>query len=167
MNFDKAFEILIGHEGGFTEDSRDRGNWTTGVIGQGQLKGTKYGISAMSYPNEDIKGLTIGRAKEIYKRDYWDKAGCDRVPEALRFDLFDMAVNSGNKAAIQTLQKAVNVKDDGDFGPKTQAAVNAADPVQTLARFNGHRLYFMADLPTWGAFGRGWARRIAKNLMVA
>jgi lysozyme family protein len=33
-----------------------------------------------------------------------------------------------------------------------------------VARFTGHRLELMASLPTWPAFGKGWARRVAKNL---
>ena len=57
LTFDKAFDRLIGHEGEFTNDPKDRGNWTTGVIGRGQLKGTKFGISAMTYPHLDIINL--------------------------------------------------------------------------------------------------------------
>ena len=30
MNFDKAFELVIGAEGGYTKDPNDRGNWTGG-----------------------------------------------------------------------------------------------------------------------------------------
>jgi lysozyme family protein len=56
------------------------------------------------------------------------------------------------------------VRDDGIIGPLTIAAANAANPYLLAARVNGARLRFMADLPTWGAFGRGWARRIASNL---
>ena len=68
LTFDQAFERLIGHEGNFTNDKDDRGNWTTGIIGKGQLKGTKYGISAMTYPQLDIKNLTLDQAKQIYKK---------------------------------------------------------------------------------------------------
>jgi lysozyme family protein len=50
--------------------------------------------------------MTLERAKTIYKRDYWGPAGCDTVPDGIKFDLFDMAVNSGVKPAVRTLQKA-------------------------------------------------------------
>ena len=50
MTFDEAFERLIGHEGGYVADSRDPGGET------------KYGISKRSYPGEDIKNLSLGRA---------------------------------------------------------------------------------------------------------
>jgi hypothetical protein len=42
--------------------------WTTGIIGKGICKGTKYFISAMTYPDLDIKNL-LDQAKAIYKRD--------------------------------------------------------------------------------------------------
>jgi len=167
MTFKEAFERLIGHEGKFQNDPRDRGNWTSGVVGQGLNKGTKYGISAMTYPGEDIENLTLGRAEELYLRDFWGPAGCDAVPEAVRFDLFDMAVNSGVSRAIKTLQLAVGVDDDGRLGPITLQAIQSMPALRFVTRFNGHRLQFMSALPTWPSFGRGWANRIAKNLIEA
>lgn len=32
-NFERCLILVMDHEDGFTNDSRDRGNWTTGVIG--------------------------------------------------------------------------------------------------------------------------------------
>ena len=51
--FDKYFEELIGHEGGYVNDPDDRGGET------------KYGISKLSYPSLDIKNLTIERQKKF------------------------------------------------------------------------------------------------------
>lgn len=170
MDFDAAFERLIGHEGGFQNDPKDKGNWTGGAIGQGKCVGTKYGVSAMSYPGEDIEHLTLDRAKELYRRDYWGPAGCDAVPDAIKFDLFDMAVNSGVKPAVRTLQRAAGVPEqevDGILGPRTLQAVLVMHPARLSARFNGARLAFMADLSNWPAFSRGWAKRIAANLLEA
>ena len=155
MNFDQAFETLIGHEGGYVNDPRDPGGET------------KYGISKRAYPGEDIAGMTLERARELYRRDYWSPAGCDAVPDGVKFDLFDMAVNSGVKTAIRTLQRAVGTEPDGVLGPVTLQAIQSMHAARLVARFNGHRLQFMSSLPTWPAFGRGWANRIAKNLMEA
>lgn len=155
MNFDQAFERLLGHEGGLVNDPRDPG---------GQ---TKYGISKRSYPGENIADMTLERAKAIYLRDYWGPAGCDCVPDAVKFDLFDMAVNSGVTTAIRTLQRAVGTADDGKLGPITLQAISSTPGPRFIARFNGHRLAFMSSLSTWPSFGRGWANRIAKNLMEA
>lgn len=155
MTYEEAFERLIGHEGGYVNHPSDPGGET------------KYGISKRSYPGEDIAGMTLARAKDIYYRDYWGKAGCDLVPPAVKFDLFDMAVNSGVGTAIRTLQRAVGVEDDGVIGPVTIQAIGSLSGPQFVARFNGHRLQYLSALSTWPAFGRGWANRIAKNLMEA
>lgn len=153
MNFDQAFEKLIGHEGGYVCNPADPGGET------------RYGISKRSYPLEDIKGMTLDRAKEIYRRDFWDKCQADELADEVRFDVFDAAVNSGVKQSIKWLQRAVNTTDDGVLGPATMAACRVLPGYVQHARFNGHRLQFMASLPTWTTFGRGWAIRVSKNLL--
>lgn len=165
MDFDTAFERLIGHEGEFQKDPKDHGNWTGGEPGKGQLVGSKFGVSAASYPGEDIENLTLERAKEIYLRDYWGPAGCDAVPHGIKFDLFDMAVNSGKGNAVRCLQRACGEAQDGILGPRTLAAVQSMPAARLAARFNGARLLFMAEATTWPAHGRGWARRVGQNLL--
>lgn len=152
MNFDQAFAKLMEHEGGYVNHPSDPGGET------------KFGISKRSYPGEDIRNLTAERAAEIYRRDFWGPAGCDALPAEVRFDMFDMAVNSGVKAAAKMLQSVVGAVPDGVIGPKTIQAASSMPPTRLVARFNGKRLEFMAGLPTWPAFSRGWARRIAANL---
>jgi lysozyme family protein len=155
MTFDEAFKLVVNHEGGYVNHPHDPGGETM------------YGISKRSHPMEDIKNLTLERAKQIYLRDYWQAAGCDYVPPKARFSLFDTAVNSGVKRAIVFLQRAVGAEDDGIIGPKTLMLLEATPPAVFIARFNGHRLQFMSTLPTWPSFGRGWANRIAANLLEA
>jgi lysozyme family protein len=166
--FDQAFGRLVNHEGGFTDNPRDRGNWTSGKVGVGQLKGTKYGVSAMTYPHLDIASLTLEDAKRLYRRDFWGPAACDLVPSGMRFDLFDTAVNSGPGMALRLLQRACGVDADGVLGPETALAISHMNPDRLLARFNGWRLDFLNDNPQqWADFGRGWAQRIAENLKAA
>jgi lysozyme family protein len=47
-DFNIAFELTVGHEGGYSNNPDDPGNWTGGDVGEGQLKGTKYGVSGLS-----------------------------------------------------------------------------------------------------------------------
>ena len=166
MNFDEAFKTTVGHEGGLTLHRQDRGNWTSGKVGVGELKGTKYGISAMAYPTEDIKNLTLDRAKQLYKRDYWDKCRCDELPNGLKFHVFDVAVNSGVKRSIQTLQQAAGTKDDGIIGPATLAAVRSKDQCELLLLFYSFRIAFYTSIGTFGTFGKGWMNRVASNLKI-
>lgn len=153
MTFDQAFESVIGHEGGYVNNPSDPGGET------------KYGISKRAYPNLDIKNLTLAQAKQIYLRDYWSKLRLDLLPPNIRFDMFDTGVNSGLSVAVKLLQRAAKVVDDGVLGPATITAANAVDPQLLDKRFSGYRLQFIADLPKWPDFGKGWVRRVAKNLV--
>lgn len=167
MNFEKSFTLLISNEGCFTLSAKDSGNWTGGREGSGKLKGTKYGISAASYPHLDIENLSLTMAKEIYKRDFWDKCRADELPEQIRFDVFDTAVNSGVSRAIKLLQRAVGVQEDGIIGPKTLAAAANLEGFLLDKRFNATRLLYITELSisAWSNFGRGWVTRIANNML--
>lgn len=156
MNFDKAFDALLGHEGGYLSAEAARR--------QGDPGGeTKFGISKAAYPGEEIANMTLERSKVIYRRDYWGPAGCDAVPEAIKFDLFDMAVNSGVRAAVKALQKAAHEVEDGILGPKTLQAVQSIQPEKLRLRFSAARRLLWANLKTWPTFGRGWTIRQATN----
>jgi lysozyme family protein len=151
--FDQAFEIVIGHEGGYTNNPDDPGGET------------KYGISKKSYPNVDIANLTEDQAKQIYKSDYWDKLSLDSAHPGLALIAFDAAVNNGVSAATKWLQGALGVTADGVFGSQSQAALSACtvDKAQaTLFELHAQRINMMAKLPTWKNFGLGWSRRLAQ-----
>lgn len=163
-DFDIAFERMYRNEGGFQDDPNDRGNWTSGIIGKGELKGTKMGISAMSYPNLDIKELSYGAVKTIYLTDWWNKYEIYQLPDALRYQMFDAAINHGFVNSVKLLQYAANVKADGIIGPITRNALFEIDENDLLLRFLAERLVFMTHISTWSIYGKGWARRIAHNL---
>src|SRR5574337_47830 len=129
MNFDEAFTFLIGDEGSFQDSSNDRGNWTTGIIGQGECKGTKFGISAYAYPLLDIRNLTLDEVKAIYLRDYWNALSLSLLPSYVRLLLFSFAINTsmpGNPiTAKKALQRALGITVDGIIGPKTISAATS------------------------------------------
>lgn len=152
MNFDTAFDKLIGHEGGYSNNPLDPGGET------------KYGICKRVYPAEDIVNLTLDRAKALYFRDYWGPAGCEAMPEVAKFHIFDMAVNSGVRTTIRMVQRVVGEVEDGILGSNTLQAIQAMPSSKFVAWLNAERLLLMSDLKTWPAFGRGWAKRIAANL---
>jgi lysozyme family protein len=166
-NFNKFFDRLIGHEGKFQNNRADRGNWTGGKVGVGLLKGTKFGISAMAYPDLDIANLTVEEVKPIYKRDYWDRFQAESYHPAIGFQTFDAGVNHGPGNAVRFLQRAAGVLDDGDMGPASLRAVKAMELNDALLRFNSERLSFMVKLSTFDEFGRGWVARVAGNMRYA
>lgn len=148
MNFDQAFEKVIGHEGGYVNDPADPGGET------------KYGVSKRAYPNEDIAGLTLERAKEIYLHDYWEKAKCDQLPGEVRYAHFDMAVNAGIHAANKNLQRAARTTVDGVIGPMTLAATKYVTAADYLFHRALHYMRITKKNPALAKFGAGWANRI-------
>lgn len=165
MDFDRAFLEVVGNEGGYTNNTTDPGNWTGGRPGSGKLVGTKFGISAKTYPSLDIKNLTLAQAKAIYKKDYWDKVKAEQFPASVRLDVFDDAVNIGQERAVKLLQTALGAKPDGDIGPITLAAAFAIDPQLLDKRYIGQVLLYLCDLKTFTGFGKGWVRRRARRLI--
>ena len=159
MNFENAFIKLLGSEGGYSNNAADPGGATNWGVTQVVARANGY--------QGDMRDFTQDQAKVIYRRLYWDAARADEMPDAVRFDVFDGAVNSGVGQSVRWLQRALNVEADGVIGPATLAAANAANGAVLSKIFNGYRLTFMTNLKTWPIFGAGWARRIASNLMVA
>lgn len=153
MNFDAAFDLLLGHEGGYSDHAADPGGKTRFGVTEAVAREVGY--------KGDMRELPLDLAKRIYKDRYWDAIKAEQLPPALRYPLFDAAVNSGPGQAVKWLQRALGVKDDGVIGPQTIAAANAGNPDALRMRMLSQRLKFMAGLSNWPAFSRGWAIRIA------
>lgn len=48
--------LTLPAEGNLSTDRNDAGNWTGGSVGVGDLKGTKFGISATTQPTAEQDG---------------------------------------------------------------------------------------------------------------
>lgn len=151
-NFQTLIERVLGHEGGYVNDPADPGGET------------KWGISKRSYPQLNIATLTRQEAISIYKKDFWDPLKADRLHDGVAYQLLDSAVNSGITQSIRFLQRALDVADDGVFGPRSLAASEKMSEGDQIMGFLAERIEFMTKLKNWPAHGRGWMRRIAQNL---
>lgn len=158
--FNKMFERTYKSEGGYQCDPKDRGNWTSGKIGVGELKGTKCGISAMTYPHLDIKNLTKSEIKAIYYKDWYVAGKLHRFCEPLQYQMFDTAFLSGFKNANKIFQRAVNSPDDGIIGKNTLAAAAKMSEADKCIRFLCYRNLFMASIKSFDTYGRGWINRV-------
>jgi lysozyme family protein len=159
-SFERCFAFTVAAEGGFTRVASDPGNWTGGAVGHGELRGTKYGISAAAYPTLDIENLSEQDAEEIYRRDYYEPLHGDELSMPVAQVLFDGAVNAGVKRAVIWLQQAIGQVADGVLGDKTLVAVRAADALTVAREMLARRMDFYARLPGWADFGLGWSRRV-------
>lgn len=160
MNFDQAFAIVVGEEGKLSLDPSDRGNWTSGIVNVGQLKGTKYGVSAMVYPNEDIANLTLDRAKLLFKRDYWDRVSGDDIPAVVALGLFDAAINEGVEGSVKLGQKALGLVADGLLGQQTLARLQGVDARIFARQFAIERIVAYAAMAYWLKDHDGWVGRV-------
>ena len=166
--FDIVFERTFDSEGGFTANPKDRGNWDSGKVGVGELKGTKFGISAMSYPGIDIKNLTENQAKAIYYDDWWIGLDMDLFSQVMQFQMFDAAFNHGMRNASKIFQRAVGANPDGIIGNQTmRAAAMIKDDNDRCYRFIAERIRFFTKIKTFDEFGKGWMNRMADNLYYA
>jgi len=156
MDFPAAFALLMQFEGGYSDVAADPGGKTKWGITESEARANGY--------TGDMRDLTQDQAMPIYRAKYWQVCRCDELPDAIRYDVFDAAVNSGPPQAIRWLQVAVGAQPDGIIGPATMAAVMASNAVKLSATLNGIRLKFMTGLTTWPVFGKGWARRISTLL---
>jgi len=159
VNFEQAFEKLLEHEGGYSNHKADKGGATMLGITEAVARSNGYA--------GPMQAMTRAQAGAIYRQCYWTPLLANQLPEQVRFDVFDGAVNSGVTQSAKWLQRALGVPDDGVIGPRTLAAAAMVPGGVLKAQYNGQRLAFMASLPNWPSFGKGWARRIAKNLMEA
>lgn len=156
MDFDTAFHHLLGHEGGYSNHEADPGGETMWGV-------TKVVARAHGYEGL-MKDLPVATAKEIYRKSYWDPVQADKLPQLLRYAVFDAGVNSGPATAIRWLQQAVGATPDGILGPRTLAAINELNHDATLRRMLAKRLTAMTSMSGWPSFSRGWARRVATLL---
>lgn len=143
------------------EDARDDAQVTAVDLGDGGGL-TKYGITAASYPGEDIAALTVERAMALYERDYWEALALYQLPIPLAVMAFDAAVNQGPKTAIRLLQETLGVPVDGVLGPVTaQAARDRPDPLQAYTVTRAMRYMTLQSFPR---FGRPWLGRLLRCL---
>jgi len=155
---------IVEHEGGFSDNRLDPGNWTGGIIGQGLLKGTKFGISAKSYPELDIKNLGLSDAVAIYQRDFVRPMKLGRYRDGVAFQLLDFSVLAGPDRAIRSIQKSAGVAVDGVVGPITLAALESRCESDVIMLLLAERIEFLTYLRNWPNAGKGWMRRVASNL---
>lgn len=153
--FDDAFTALMGNEGGYSDNPNDPGGAT--MYGVTQAVARRWGYTG------DMQDLPQDTAKAIAKSEYWDRYSCDKFDPRVEFQVFDAAYNGGHPA--QWLQQASGATVDGIIGPETIAAVNLTPPRVLIMRFVSYRLTYLTSLDTWPTFGKGWARRIANNLI--
>lgn len=153
--------FILRWEGGFVNDPLDRGGATNKGITIGTFR-RFYGQEAIV---EQLKQITDDQWLRIFKEGYWDPWKADQIKnQSIANIVVDWAWASGPVTAIKQVQRILGVVDDGVVGPKTLAAINAADPRTLFAEIHAARLKFVENIvqknPTQVRFLKGWKNRI-------
>lgn len=166
VNFEEAFEkTVMEWEGG------DRYHDVPGDPGGA----TRWGIAQRFHPDVDIRTLDRAGAEDFYRGRYWNAVRAEDLPPAIRWDIFDTAVNTSAPwhptRAVRLLQTSVNLCNaargrppiavDGQIGPQTLRAANALphDRLQIVFKAVRARLYVELAEGGLAKFLEGWLRR--------
>ena len=159
-NFNTALQLILKFEGGYVNNPADRGGETNKGIIQKVYDGYR---KSRNLAIQSVKNITDDEVKDIYYRNYWLVAKCDKLPAGVDTAHFDAAVNGGAGQAAKFLQRAVGVNADGVIGDTTLAKVNSTEPKSLLKAYVGGRIDFYIDLAIKDAsqitFLKGWIRR--------
>lgn len=121
---------------------------------------SKYAIVKEYYPNEDIRNMTLTRAKEIIYADYWRKIRASEVNRKIRLVYFDAAINQGQPTAVRMLQRLTGVTVDGIAGAVTVTASLAVTSYQySNARYDRYDEVVRVN-PSKSQYLAGWRNRL-------
>lgn len=121
-------ERVIRNEGGFVNLPKKAGG------------PTKFGVTQRTYEAyigrsataQEIKGISVDTAVEIYERNYFTGPRINTLDDLVQPIMLDMALTIGPKVAIKLLQRLINAAGfgpttmDGVIGPQTRAGVSSA-----------------------------------------
>jgi lysozyme family protein len=150
---------------GFANDPQDKGGATMiGVtIGTFRTYCRYKGRGTASV--QDLKNITYKEWRDVVHTLFWSKWKADLIEDqAVANMLVDWVWASGQGIGIKRVQKILGVTADGIVGPKTLAAVNAANPAELVKKVYDARVaHFNAIVrnnPSQKKWLKGWLNRV-------
>lgn len=157
------------------EDSRLAGTITNRPSDRGGL--TRFGLAAKFHPmlvNDGFFEESMSAAEALpiaeltYEKDYTGPLCLATInSQSIATALLSFSVNEGTHEAVVILQRALGVGVDGQMGPQTVAAINAADPSKLLNAYCDLEVNFYNQLartqPGQQVNLAGWLSRVAQD----
>jgi Putative secretion activating protein len=169
-SFDLYLPQLLKFEGGYVDDPADPGGATNRGITLATFQRYAQPVLGEAPTLDALRALTVEQAAVLYKQAYWDRLDGDQIAtQALAEILFDFYVDAGTEAVLllqRVLQQsgATDVGMDGEMGPVTLAALQAADQAQVYALYRQGRIAYYRRLaqehPVDAKFLQGWLARV-------
>lgn len=184
-DFNKAFAITLGHEGGYSNDPNDPGGET--IYGVARTKNPSWGgwaildnlkKDANNFPKNALADSSImSHVKALYKKNYWDIHLLDTmVSQEIANEIFDTGINVGPGKAASFLILALDllnrggkdyadVPEDGKIDPSDVGILNVHKrPQNVLKALNGlqfmHYYTITKSKPAFETYFNGWLNRI-------
>lgn len=163
------FQTILKIEGGYQKMPSDNGNYCNG-----QLVGTKYGMSAGAVgtwlgrclSEQEMRNLTKSDAQAFYAW-YFDRYNLFQIQSQQFFELLANNTMGNPASAAKVAQREINklgynVSVDGVFGPQTIGALNDAWIKHGATLYNAIRnawidFYISLNRPEWI---EGWLKRM-------
>ncbi len=160
-NFLIAYNLTLGDEGGYSNDTDDRGGETyKGISRNNWPKWEGWNLIdvfkrkfPLSQINKEMSENSIlqNMVLNFYLQNYWIPMSLAAFPELIASELFDTAVNQGKTTTIKYLQKALNklnrnqedyqdLIEDGKIGQNTIKAFKSYMATERFASRNTAKL---------------------------
>lgn len=133
-NYTACLAKVLKYEGGYANHPSDPGGETN--------YGITIAVARANGYHGDMRSIPMDLVRKIYRKGYWDRVNGDDLPAGLDLCVFDFAVNSGPRRALDAMLSGYSVED-------------------RINRYCDTRLAFLRRLKTWGTFGKGWSSRVA------
>jgi len=149
--FDKAMNTVFRAEGGLANHKNDSGGLT------------KYGVAQNYNPGVDVKNITRADAENIAYTRYYKKYGIDKLPDAIRGDVFQVGWGTGPKVAVKQFQGILGVPKTGTVNHATVAAAQNYKGDLRGKFLESHKQYLQGIVerkPDQKVFQRGWMNRV-------
>lgn len=174
--FEVSYPTVHDHEKGIVTEEKakrihDEGGVTKDGISLRYLREKGFDIDGDGDVDAaDVMALTPEQIEyDCIKHDFWHPL-YEQLPQIVATKMLDTAVNVGSHQAHKFAQKAANdcgasLVVDGDFGPKTLAAINSILPSTFVIAMAEEQTLFYKDLlkrkPGMEPCRAGWLARAA------
>lgn len=175
-DFKKAKMKTLRWEGGFVNDSDDRGGLTFAGVAENfwgkkypelfirlkeiiaETNGVKKEIDKVAFSDEKF----LSEIEKFYKDNFWDIIKGDEITDQSKAEaLFDYSVNSGVSRAVKHAQEVCGITVDGKFGNQSLKAINEKDDFTN--KLCDRRVAFLKKVAENGnnsKFLKGWLNRV-------
>lgn len=156
--------FALAKKSGFSNHPADPGGATmcgvTLSTYRGYCKGKGYPVPSVN----DLKDIPYAHWRDIFLMNFWNYVSASRMDTISHAWLIVDWVWASGPKVLKRVQRLLNVKADGIFGPQTLSALNGSEARLLFDLIHQDRVAYVDELcrikPEREVFRKGWLRRI-------